>query len=58
MTKLNIKKAVGRTSLLKKCHGDIDSRNMNENLIALSFVALNKCLFGITRGALAPQNKK
>ena len=45
MTKLNIKEAVGRTSLKKKCHGDVDySRNMKENLIDLSFFALNQCL--------------
>ena len=52
MTKLNIKEAVGRTSLQKRCHGDVVyCRSMNENLIALSIVALNQCLFGITREA-------
>ena len=51
MTKFNIEEALGRTFLQKKCHVDVDySRNMNKNLIALSFVVLNQCLFGITRG--------
>ena len=41
MTKFNIKEVVGKTSFWKKCYGDADySRNMNEYLIALSFVAL------------------
>ena len=53
MRKFNIKEGVGRTSLKKKCHGYVDySRNINENLIAVSFSALNQYLFGITRGAL------
>ena len=39
---------------LEKCHGDVDySRNMYKNLVTLSYFALNQCLFGITRGALA-----
>ena len=31
---------------------------MYEKLVTLSFFALNQCLFGITKGALAPSNKK
>ena len=46
MKMFKIKEAVGRTSLSKKFHGDVDySRNMKETLIALSFIALNQCLF-------------
>ena len=42
MTKLNIKEAVWKNFFKQKCHGDVDySRNMNENIIALSFVDLN-----------------
>ena len=60
MTKLNIKEAVGRTSLWKRCQGDVDySRNMYGNLVTLSFFPLYQYLLGITRGALAPpQNTK
>ena len=51
MTNLNIKEAVGRTSLWKKFHGDVDyARNIYKNFATLSFFALNQCLLGITRG--------
>ena len=40
---------------LEKCHGDFDYlRNMNENLVMLSFFVLNQCSFGINRGTLVP----
>ena len=54
MTKQNIKEAVGEL-LFWKCHVDVDySRNMNQNLVTFSFLALNHRLFGITTEALAP----
>ena len=41
MTKLDIKEAVGRTSLWKTFHGYVDySRDMYEKLVALSVFAL------------------
>ena len=60
MTKLSIKEAVGRVSLWKKCHGDVDySGNIQRESHSLVIFALNQCLFGITRkGARAPQHKK
>ena len=55
MTKLNIKEAVRRTSLLKKCHGDVDfSRNMNKNLVALSFLASESVLVWNNYGGSSP----
>ena len=49
--KVEHKGSCWKTSLQKKCYGDVDySRNMNENLITLSFFALSQSLFGIARG--------
>ena len=48
ITEVNIR--CGRTSLLEKWHDNVHySRNMNQIL-----VALNQCLFGITKGLYIP----
>ena len=55
MTKFTIKESAGL--FFRKCHGDVDySTYVSENLIALSLVNLNQCLFGYLRG-LEPSPK-